>query len=125
METCSVLGQLGSILGLKDAKKLKHIGVDPEEHTAACKATGMRWIDIFKNFPSLKGKMTLELALSLLPVNYPRAYSIASSKREVGMRVDCLVGRNVFKTQDGETRKGVCSDFLNACGAPGARRISR
>ena len=39
----------------------------------------MRWIDIFKLFPSLKGKLTLELALSLMPVNYARTVPTGSN----------------------------------------------
>jgi sulfite reductase (NADPH) flavoprotein alpha-component len=71
-----------------------------------------RWLDLFKSFPSLAGRVPVEVFLQLVPLVHSRYYSIASSSDACPGEVHALVGRAQWTLADGTTRFGQCSEYI-------------
>lgn len=69
------------------------------------------FIDLFEEFPSIRGKVAPQTFVECMKKLQPRLYSIASSPKAVGSRVELTVGV-VRYTTNGRQRGGVCSTFL-------------
>ncbi|KAG2438015.1 hypothetical protein HXX76_005629 [Chlamydomonas incerta] len=81
---------------------------------------GVRWSDVWKEFPALAGRLPVEVFLQLVPVVKPRHYSISSSAAHHPGQLHLTISRLAYKLASGETRLGFCSSFL-ASRAPGDR----
>lgn len=86
--------------------------VDDSQALAAYAGT-RHVVDLFREYPA---DLSGEQLLSLLRPLAPRHYSIASSRREVGDRLDLLVTRSSWPASDG-VRHGVASGYLTDLGA--------
>ena len=100
-----------------DQARLEALGSDEVAYAKALHSSkGLAWIDLYENFESLRGSVTLETLLKHIPPNHPRPYSIASSGKIVGKgKVELCVGRLMYTTGEGEEvrfRVGVCSNFM-------------
>ena len=48
------------------------LGSDAEAFRTEASQSGLRWIEVFRTFPSLRGKLFLSAAVQLMGVNHPR-----------------------------------------------------
>lgn len=74
----------------------------------------MKWIDLFKTFPSLSGQVTIRFLLCNIAANHPRSYSISSCKDIVGNELHLSVGRFLYSRGGSKMEAGICSDFLTS-----------
>lgn len=78
---------------------------------------GLKWIDLFVNFPSLSKKVGIEFLLCSMKKNHVRSYSVSSCKSIVGQEMHLVVGRFVYSRGSGDNKKievGVCSNYLSS-----------
>jgi len=99
---------------------LKKAGTDVGIYTSELAITGMKWVHLFENFPSLTHKLQLEFMLRHIPLNHARYYSVSSSKAQVGEEIHLTVGRHIYKSEDDAEHLGLASNFLTLidAGAP-------
>ncbi|KAK9824802.1 hypothetical protein WJX74_009932 [Apatococcus lobatus] len=102
-----------------DKTEMEGLGRDPVLFEAWSNHTRLRWIDLFKSFPSLGKKLPIEVFLQLVPLMHARYYSIASSSAVEQNQVHMLVGRVAWKAADGSQRFGQASSFLTTHAPPG------
>lgn len=112
MQTFGELAHLAT--DTKDKSVLSALGQDKTEYERMNSLTGLKWIDLFRTFPSLSGKVPLKFLLCNIKPNHPRSYSIASCKEIVGSELHLCVGRYVFSRGGSNMEAGVCSNFLTS-----------
>jgi len=112
MQACLDLSGLAS--GAKDKAILKGIGYSKKEYENMSSLYGMKWIDVFKTFPSLSKRINLDFLLCNMKMNHPRSYSIASCKDIVGSELHMVVGRFIYSRGGSKIEVGVCSNFLTS-----------
>ena len=93
IQACADLAKLASDAGEK--RLLKGLGEDEEKWKTFVKdcGCGLKWINLFTLFPSVKKKVSLEFIISNMKKNHVRSYSIASCKSFVGNELHLVVGR--------------------------------
>lgn len=100
----------GNIAGGNSTQKSS--SVVKEEKSALEKFLAERqFIDLFEEFPGVRGKVSAQTLVDSMKKLQPRLYSIASSPKIAGARVELTVGI-VRYTTNGRARGGVCSTFL-------------
>jgi len=87
--------QLAPFAAPQEKDALLRAAGDSDVHNELVARHGMRWADVFLNFPSLAGKVDLLTFLALLPVNRARLYSIASSHSLTPGELHLIVSRLV------------------------------
>ncbi|KXZ51520.1 hypothetical protein GPECTOR_12g483 [Gonium pectorale] len=83
-------------------------------------STGIRWADMWKEFPVLAGRVPPEVFFQLVPVIKSRHYSISSSSAQHPGQLHLTISRLAYTLPSGERRAGFCSAFL-ASRKPGDR----
>ena len=91
IQSCADLAKLASDAGEK--RLLKGLGEDEEKWNSFIESCGLKWIDLFTLFPSVKKKVNLKFIISNMKKNHVRSYSIASCKSFVGNELHLIVGR--------------------------------
>lgn len=109
IQACS---QLANFASSKDKARLKKSGSDAHFYGHEVEISGMKWIHLFDNFPSLKSQISLEFLLRHIPLNHERYYSVSSSKAHVGNEIHLTVGRNIYTSQDETEHLGLASNYL-------------
>lgn len=110
MEACLELSQLAT--SPKDKAVLRGIGNVKREYENMTSLCGMKWIDVFKTFPSLSKQVTINFLLCNMKMNHPRSYSISSCKQIVGSELHIVVGRLLYSRGGSKMDAGICSTFL-------------
>ncbi len=91
MQACLDLSQLAT--SAKDKAVLEGIGNNNINYENFCSVTGLKWIDLFDTFRSLRKRVTINFLICNMKPNHARSYSIASSKDVVGSELHIVVGR--------------------------------
>ena len=91
IQACADLAKLASDAGEK--RLLKGLGEDEEKWNSFVKDCGLKWINLFTLFPTVKEKVSLEFIICNMKKNHVRSYSIASCKSFVGSELHLVVGR--------------------------------
>ena len=112
VEACKQLAQLAT--SGKDKALLNSLAKEEEVYERMASLTGMKWIDVFKIFPSLANQVTIKFLLCYMKTNHPRSYSISSCKAVVGSELHICVGRFLFGRGGSKMEAGVCSNFLTS-----------
>lgn len=73
-----------------------------------------RGVSVADSLLEFHPSITLEQMVNILPHIKPRLYSIASAYREAKGTVDLLVVQHEWTPVNGETKRGVCSQFLQS-----------
>lgn len=74
MQCCLELSSLAA--SSKDQALLNGIGKSKQEYDNLKSLTGLKWIDLFKTFPSLSKQVTINFLLRNCKMNHPRSYSM-------------------------------------------------
>lgn len=115
MQACRELAAIAS--DGKDRSVLSDLGQDPQEYEKMTSLTGLKWIDLFRTFPSLSSSVSLAFLICNMKGNFPRSYSISSCKAVVGSELHLCVGRFVYTRGGSKMEAGVCSNFLTSLSA--------
>ncbi len=91
MQACLDLSHLAT--SVKDRAVLEGIGNKNTIYENMCSMSGLKWIDLFKIFPSLSKQVTINFLICNMKPNHARSYSIASCKEAVGSELHIVVGR--------------------------------
>ena len=71
---------------------------------------GVTYADVFSMFPS--ARPTLDHLVVMIPLIKPRLYSISSGSNAHPRNIQLTVGSITWKTPKGQTRYGLCSNYL-------------
>ena len=109
MESLQALAELASG---KEKSNLTTLGKNKDDYEQMTRITGLKWLDLFKIFPSLSGQVSIWFLLCSMKKNHPRSYSIASCKAVVGSQLHLCVGRYLYSRGGAKMDRGICSNFL-------------
>ncbi|KAL7542688.1 hypothetical protein ACHAXR_011997 [Thalassiosira sp. AJA248-18] len=112
MQSCLDLACLAT--DAKDKAILDGIGHNAEQYENMTNISGMKWINLFRTFPSLAKQVSIDLLLCNMKTNHPRSYSISSCKAIVGQELHMVVGRFIYSRGGSKMEAGVCSTFLTS-----------
>jgi len=112
LQACQVLATLA--IGESQRKLLQYA------FATTTTTWSLRWQNLLSEFPGLRGSLSLETLLQVMPINTKRLYSVASSQTMEQDEVHLLVGRLVYQTAQGRSQAGAASNYLTLLG-PGAR----
>jgi sulfite reductase alpha subunit-like flavoprotein len=112
MQACLELSHLAA--DTKDQAVLKGIGLSKTEYDNMCSLCGLKWLDLFRHFPSLSKQVSLEFLICYMKMNHPRSYSISSCKAMVGSELHIVVGRFLYSRGGSKREAGVCSTYLTS-----------
>ena len=70
MQACIDLSRLAT--GAKDRAVLSGVGHSKKEYESLISLCGLKWIDLFKTFPSLSKQVNLKFLLCNCKMNQPR-----------------------------------------------------
>ncbi|KAL7535297.1 LOW QUALITY PROTEIN: hypothetical protein ACHAXR_007456, partial [Thalassiosira sp. AJA248-18] len=104
MQSCLDLACLAT--DAKDKAILDGIGRNTEQYENMCNLSGMKWIELFRTFPSLSKKVSIDLLLCNMKTNHSRCKAI------VGQELHIVVGRFIYSRGGSKMEAGVCSTFL-------------
>ena len=74
MRACLELSSLAT--SSKDQALLNKFGKSKQEYDNFLSLTGLKWIDLYKTFPSLSKQVTINFLLCNCKMNHPRSYSM-------------------------------------------------
>ena len=112
MQACSELADLAP--SGKDKSVLDGLSKSAKDYERMNELTGLKWIDLFKIFPSLTKLVSISFLLCNMKMNHPRSYSISSCKAIVGSELHLCVGRFIYSRGGSAIEAGICSNFLTS-----------
>ena len=112
MQACMELSALAP--SGKDKSVLDGLSKSANYYERMNELTGLKWIDLFKTFPSLTKLVSISFLLCNMKMNHPRSYSISSCKAIVGSELHLCVGRFIYSRGGSKIEAGICSNFLTS-----------
>ncbi|KAL9178842.1 hypothetical protein ACHAXT_003973 [Thalassiosira profunda] len=106
--------ELSALTSGKDKAVLRGLGQDANEYEKMTSLTGLKWIDVFRTFPSLSKRVSVGFLMCQMKLNHLRSYSISSCKAVVGSELHITVGRLLYSRGGSKKEAGICSSYLTS-----------